>query len=144
MQIKWTHCRTYDEAKDFVGVIYLHEWNGSPFYWGKADGSAFGGNPRNLAGSKRNGRYNPGYKHWIEGCLRHGARLYIGQIDNLAGNSLNNIEGYLIKRFGSEMNRREEVAPDLNISHVGNVPETIRRENPQQVAPRDAPQAALP
>ena len=43
MKINWIRCRSYDEARDYSRVIYLHEWDGKPFYWGKAHNSFFGG-----------------------------------------------------------------------------------------------------
>ena len=81
MKITWKHCRSYDEAKDFSRIIYLHQWNGEPFYWGKAHNSFFGGHKRKKDGLHVSGRYNAGYRHWIEGCLRHGGQLFVGQLD---------------------------------------------------------------
>ena len=49
--------------RDYSRVIYLHEWNGKPFYWGKAHNSFFGGHKRKLNGLEASGRYNAGYRH---------------------------------------------------------------------------------
>ena len=46
MTIDWTLCKSYEEAKDFYGSIYLHMWENKPFYWGKAHNSFFGGSSR--------------------------------------------------------------------------------------------------
>ena len=42
MKITWEKCESYKKAKDHAGkakdhsgVIYLHEWSGQSFYWGK-------------------------------------------------------------------------------------------------------------
>lgn len=55
MKITWQLCLTYDEAKDRHRVIYLHEWDDKPFYWGKAHNSFFGGGKRQI-GDLRLGR----------------------------------------------------------------------------------------
>ena len=126
MKIQWQLVKSYDEAKDFFQVVYLHEWHGRPFYWGKVDESVFGGTPRNLGGRRRNGRYNPGYKHWIEGCLRHGARLYIGQLEDEGNFTLDQIEDFLIAKYPSEMNARVGVPiPIMEVNHDGDVPLSI-------------------
>jgi hypothetical protein len=56
MKITWVCCRSYDEARDYPRIIYLHEWNGKPFYWGKADKSFFGGHMREKDGLVASGR----------------------------------------------------------------------------------------
>jgi len=113
MEIRWVRCLNYENARQFEGIVYLHEWNGAPFYWGKADGSTFGR------------RYNVGYRHWIEGCLKHGARLYIGEINDLEGYCLDDVEACLIKEYGSVMNKRIKTTALEEITHRGNVPESI-------------------
>ena len=119
MEINWYRCLTYNDAKDYSGVIYLHEWNGAPFYWGKADKSTFGV------------RYSSGYRHWIEGCLQNGGRLYIGQITNKGKHSLDDIEAFLFKKYGGVINEKiREKQPVKDIKHVGNVPESIERGYP--------------
>lgn len=121
MKIKWIRCRTYGEAKDFRQVIYLHVWDGKPFYWGKA--SSFGA------------RYNYSYRHWIEGCLRHGGALYIGQLDDEALDRIDEVENYLIRKYPSEMNKR--VPPpvaEITIEHEGDFPPSISA----RVAPASA------
>jgi len=130
MQISWKLCRTYCEAQDFTGVVYLQEWNGKPFYWGIADRSFFGGNKRKYKNTKRSGRYNPGYKHWIEGCLRHGGLLYIGDPEKRESRpvTLKKIESYLIGTYGSEMQgelKRTTRGGKLALEHVGDVPLSI-------------------
>lgn len=126
MKITWIRCRSYDEARDFCRIIYLHEWNGKPFYWGKASNSFFGGHMRKKDGFKASGRYNAGYRHWIEGCLRHGGALYIGRPDDEAITHIDEIENYLIRTYGQEMNTRvASPIPDLAIQHEGDIPLSI-------------------
>ena len=126
MKITWNRCFTYKEACDYTGVIYLHEWDEKPFYWGKAHNSFFGGHSRKYNANKMSGRYNSGYSHWIEGCLRHGARLYIGELENEALESINEIENYLISTYPSEMNKRKSLLQELNLTHEGEVPKSIK------------------
>jgi hypothetical protein len=85
MKINWKRCRNYGEAQNYSRIVYLHEWRGKPLYWGKAHNSFFGGGMRTLDGLSASGRYNSGYRHWIDGCLKHGgSRLYIGILDEEA------------------------------------------------------------
>ncbi len=112
MQITWRRCLTYAAAAKSQGVVYLHEWNGAPFYWGLADN--FGK------------RYNVGYSHWIEGVLQHGGRLYIGKPDNLGKFKLEDVEYALINKYGSLWNKKRKTTKLQDITHAGNVPETIQ------------------
>lgn len=118
MKITWVRCLTYEGAKTYSRVIYLHEWDGSPFYWGIADGCKF------------DKRYGPSYSHWVEGSLQHGGRLYIGQVTNLNGNSLESVEYALINRFGSSQNKRTKETPldAESFVHDGDVPASIERD----------------
>jgi len=126
VEIKWVQCSSYDDAKDYARVIYLHAWNEKPFYWGKAHNSFFGGHKRKNEGLHASGRYNAGYRHWIEGCLRHGGKLYIGQLDTEALAAINEVENYLIYTYGHEMNTKvSEPSRELAIAHTGNVPSFI-------------------
>ena len=115
MKITWEECVSYKKAKGHSGVIYLHEWSGKPFYWGKVGvKSSFGS------------RYRPGYRHWIEGCLRHGACLFIGKLDEEAHKHLNDLENYLICKYGSVMNKQiKKPTTQINFEHKGNIPDTI-------------------
>jgi len=134
MKITWVQCKSYEEAKNFCDIIYLHQWNDKPFYWGICDNSVFGGNPRTIDDRRRNPRYGPSYRHWIEGCLRHGGTLYIGKPTERESYSLEDIELSLIAQFPSEMN------PEVNariivqdIEHTGDIPVCIRSKNGQQI-----------
>ncbi len=42
---------------------------------GYAHNNFFPGHKRKKDGLEVKGRYNADYKHWIEGCLRHRAKL---------------------------------------------------------------------
>ena len=127
MKITWKYCRSYDEARDFSRIIYLHEWDGKPFYWGKAHNSFFGGSKRKKDGLDASGRYNAGYRHWIEGCLRHGGKLFVGQLDGSALEKIDDVENYLIYTYGCEMNKKvKKPEQALNIEHAGEVPLSIK------------------
>lgn len=126
MKIIWKCCKSYDEAKNYSRIIYLHEWNEKPFYWGKAHNSFFGGNKRKVGDLLATGRYNPGYRHWIEGCLRGGGCLYVGQLDKEAIDRIDEVENYLINTYGSEMNTKvKPIARELDIKHEGQIPASI-------------------
>lgn len=126
MKITWKRCCTYDDARDHCRVIYLHEWHGKPFYWGKAHNSFFGGHTRRIGDLRASGRYNSGYRHWIEGCLRHGAKLYVGQLSDDALASISEVENFLIHTYGHEMNTRVALPKRvLHIEHAGDVPASV-------------------
>lgn len=126
MNIQWICCHSYQEARNYRNIIYLHEWDGKPFYWGKAHNSYFGGHMRRIDGFTASGRYNSGYKHWIEGCLRHGASLYVGKLPDTGVHTIDEIENFLISTFPSEMNSRiKTVISPVNITHSGEVPRSI-------------------
>lgn len=123
MKIEWVLCASYEEAKDYSRVIYLHVWHDKPFYWGKAHNSFFGGHKRNKDGLHASGRYNSGYRHWIEGCLRHGGSLYIAKLDSVALKIIDEVENYLIHTYGHEMNTKVSVPlRTLRIEHTGQIP----------------------
>ncbi len=127
VKITWIECNTYDQAKNFTEIIYLHEWNEKPFYWGICLKTFFGGSKRlDLNGKNRHGRYGPSYKHWIEGCLQHGAKLYVGQVSEDSVLHLNQIENYLIKEIGSCMNSKTKICTKISLEHEGNVPMSIQ------------------
>ena len=131
MQIHWTRCHTYDEARNASGIIYLHEWDDAPFYWGKAHKSFFGGHKRTHGDLTASGRYNVGYRHWIEGCLRHGAKLYIGKLDGAALGRIDDVEDFLIHTYGHVMNTRLSKSPcTLVIQHEGDIPASISSRAP--------------
>lgn len=123
MQIEWVRCLTYEEARNYRHCIYLHEWDGKPFYWGKVQNSFFGGHMRTTNGYRASGRYNVGYRHWIEGCLRHGAELYLGKLPLNGVYTIDQVENYLIMAYPSEMNSKctKTITP-LDLTHVGDVP----------------------
>ena len=77
-------------------------------------------------GSSFGKRYNPSYKHLIEGCLRHGACLFIGKLDEEARKHIDDLENYLICKYGSVMNERsKKPTTQINFEHKGNIPYTI-------------------
>ncbi|MFI8222324.1 hypothetical protein [Pseudomonas sp. NPDC085632] len=130
MKITWQRYKTYEEAKNQCRVIYLHEWDDKPFYWGKAHNSFFGGHKRQIDDLHASGRYNSGYRHWIEGCLRHGAKLYLGKLSDLALANIDDVENWLIYTYGHEMNSKVHApSVDLTITHLGDVPASITQSD---------------
>ncbi len=130
MKITWVRRPSYEAARDYSRIIYLHEWEGKPFYWRKAHNSFFGGHKRRRDGLEASGRYNAGYRHWIEGCLRHGGRLYVGRLDDEALQRVNDLENYLIYTFGSEMNSKVQFpGQQLLVEHEGDIPFSISKRN---------------
>ncbi|MDM8356597.1 hypothetical protein [Pandoraea communis] len=128
--ITWTEFKSYAEAVDCQNCLYLHEWSGKPFYWGHTT-TFFGGNVRlSPMGTRRAPRYAASYRHWVEGALRHGARLFIGVPDENSLSRLVDIERHLIIRFPSEGNlkvRRPDNTSGLDaIVHVGSVPNVLK------------------
>ena len=130
MTITWKRCITYKSARNYTGIIYLHEWHDRPFYWGKAEKSFFGGHMRPHNENRMSGRYNVGYRHWIEGCLQHGAKLYIGELDAEALAAISEVENFLIAIYPTTMNTRKLTARHFDLVHEGNVPATIRFGQP--------------
>lgn len=115
---------------DCRNCLYLHEWGGKPFYWGHTT-TFFGGNARlTPIGKRRAPRYAASYRHWVEGALRRGGRLFIGVPDENSLSRLVDIERYLIIRHRSEENlkvRHPENTYGLDsIIHVGNVPDVLK------------------
>ena len=53
VEIRWTECRSYDDARDHFSCGYIHERDGQAYYVGIVDNSVFGGSSRN--GWKRSG-----------------------------------------------------------------------------------------
>lgn len=126
-RITWYRCTSYDDAKDYTRVVYLHEWDEKPFYWGMVKNSYFGGNKRTRGDDQVSGRYANGYRHWIEGCLRHGARLYIGVLEPSLISRIEEIEAHLIESFPSVMNsRKRAISGPFDILHSGDVPHCLR------------------
>ncbi|WP_071182565.1 hypothetical protein [Acidithiobacillus ferrivorans] len=129
--IRWTLCRSYDDARDFTGVLYLHERDGQPLFWGKADKSAFGGNPRIIQGLKFSGRYPESYRHWVDACLSLGDRLYIGEIvgneseDEQSQLKIAEICKFLLMAYPAMYNKPQESATYFDLRHTGYVPEVL-------------------
>ncbi|MEY2335099.1 hypothetical protein AAE485_14990 (plasmid) [Acidithiobacillus ferriphilus] len=131
MHIRWTLCRSYDDARDFTGVIYLHERDGKPLFWGKAEKSAFGGHSRIIDGLKFSVRYPESYRHWIDACLAQGDRLYIGEIVGTEiGNEENHLKiaeicKFLLMAYPAAYNKPQESATYFDLRHTGYVPEIL-------------------
>ena len=135
MKIEWVRCHNYDDAKHFRNSVYLHEWNGEPFYWGKIEKSFFGGHMRTRDGFRASGRYNSGYKHWIEGCLQNGASLYFGMVHPGVLFTVDEVENYLIDTYPSKMNVRcDMLKRPVILSHTGDIPMSIQKVAPQHLS----------
>ena len=123
--IEWKECFSYEDARDFYSCVYIHEWDGRAYYIGKVGVSVFGGNQRDVGGRRRAPRYGSSYRHWIDGCLEHGARLFIGippqqDIDD-AENKLIALLQPVKNRDGGYDN------PWITLNHVGDVPEYLKQ-----------------
>jgi hypothetical protein len=58
--------------------------------------------------------------------LRHGGRLYIGELDEEALTRVDEVENFLIYTYGHEMNTKVEApARVIYIEHMGEVPASI-------------------
>lgn len=128
IELNWKRCITYEEATNYSGCIYLHQWDGKPFYWGKIDKSWFGGDGRfnERLGKVVTARYDQGYRHWIEGCLQHGGKLYIGVLEVEGIGRIDDVEDYLIFCYPSKMNKRiPKSKPSLVLKYVGEVPTSL-------------------
>ena len=122
VDINWTRCNSYQNTINFYGCVYLHEWIGKPFYWGKVDKSVFGGNQRIIGGRRRSARYGPSYRHWIEGCLQHGGRLYIGKVSPNDSITIEQVEMELLRSYPPEIEQKLKEVPRINLQHHGELP----------------------
>jgi hypothetical protein len=111
MHIKWKVCKSYDSAKYLCGV-YCHERDGKALYWG-------------IANKGFESRYNTGYSHWIEGSLRGGAILYVGELSDVGEFTMLDAEAYLIREIGSEFNIQKPNTSLSELHHSGCVPKCI-------------------
>lgn len=108
----WKRFLTYAAAAKLENVVYLFEWNGIAHYIGIA--------------TDFQERYRYGYRHLIEGILQNGGRLYIATYNIRCGREI--IESELIRKLKPSQNKRVKSNKSksiLNISHEGNVPESI-------------------
>ena len=114
--IVWTGCGSYEVAREYRSCVYLHEWDGKAYYVGKVDHTWFGG------------RYGPSYRHWIDGCLEHGARLYVGNVDEKGQDLLDAVESILIGTLNPPKNiRRPYRKQEVSLHHVGEIPGQLQR-----------------
>jgi hypothetical protein len=89
--------------------------------------SVFGGNPRVIEGAKRQPRYGSSYRHWIEGCLEHGATLYIGKCSADEQFDLELVESTLIAELPSDKNR-DAGRKVYDLIHLGEIPLCVRQK----------------
>lgn len=123
VRVRWKQYKSYRGAKGREVILYLHEWDGKPFYWGKTSVS-FGQK------GKKTGRYGSGYRHWIEGCLRHGGRLYIGKPEEPLpeGVILDDVEHALIRKHKPTIRpRKRKRQLELQVVNVGQKPPWLPR-----------------
>lgn len=114
--IKWKRYNSYDEASsDTSKGIYIHDWQGKPYYVGMLSGSTFGT------------RYISAYRHWIDGCIEHGARLFIGSVVQTDVEYIESIETIVIQLLNPLKNRiRKLPQAKLHLIHEGQVPEYLQ------------------
>jgi len=115
VSVRWKQINSYDEASSNLAKgIYIHDWDNKPYYVGQLKGSTFGT------------RYNSAYRHWIDGCLKHGARLYIGSIGQSDMEYLDEIENSVIQFLNPSGNRRRKPpSVKLKLAHEGQVPKYL-------------------
>ncbi|MBI2862269.1 MAG: hypothetical protein HYX89_05575 [Chloroflexi bacterium] len=123
--LNWKQCSSYEEAKDQYDCVYLHEWSGKAYYVGVCDRSVFGGNPRKINDNKMNPRYGPSYRHWIDGCLEHGGRLYVAKVSE--GVALSDVEDALIAQLHPPKNTSKPFVKEVMVEHRGDVPLCLSR-----------------
>ena len=131
IKIQWFECFSYDDAKDFHSCVYIHEWDGNAYYVGMIGKSVFGGPRRKLEdGEMRNPRYGPSYSHWIDGCLEHGARLFVGiSTDMKAIRLIKTVENELIGMLNPIKNKAtNNSSVRLVLKHSGKVPSCLYNE----------------
>lgn len=80
ISLNFKRIKSYENAKKFTNAIYIHEIQGKYYYVGKLENCFFGGNTRQDAGAKKSARYCTGYKHWIDGALCSGSKLYMCEL----------------------------------------------------------------
>lgn len=116
VKIKWRRYLSYDEARsDTSKGIYIHEWQHHACYVGKLYKAKFGR------------RYSEGYRHWVDGCLDRGARLFIGAVVPEDPDTLEDIERTLIQMLDPQYNlRRKAPQHNFRIVNVGDVPEYLQ------------------
>jgi hypothetical protein len=115
--VNWNQYNAVKEALNQTKGIYIHDWDKKPYYIGKL-------------GTTFKVRYSPGYRHWVEGCLEHGARLFIGVVEtggSISDEILENVERILIKQLRPMKNiTQKNPYLILNLFHKGIVPEYLR------------------
>ena len=112
----WKKYCSYEDVREVRACVYLHAWAGRAYYVGKLGRSWFGG------------RYGPSYRHWIDGCLEHGAELYVATLpDDNDRSVLDAVESALIDKLRPLKNiRKPGIESDLYLHHVGDIPEQLR------------------
>lgn len=80
ISLDFKRIKSYENSKNFTNAIYIHEIQGKYYYVGKLENCFFGGNTRQDAGAKKSARYCTGYKHWIDGALCSGSKLYMCEL----------------------------------------------------------------
>jgi hypothetical protein len=125
MNVVWSKVKSYEETKLRKNCVYIHVWNKSLYYIGKAENSTFSG--------EANSRYNVAYRHWIDGCLDHGAELYFGSPE--AAIDVSTLEETLILAFLPKKNTDISFGIlNFGIFSSGAVPEEISTLNSQFLA----------
>jgi hypothetical protein len=127
VKITWGQFSSYDEAKNKTKCVYIHEWKGKAYYIGICQSSVFGGSRRKINGKTKNPRYAISYRHWIDGCLEHGGKLYIGKISTRRNIDLKRIEQTLITQLKPYRQPLAKQNEEFILNHVGTIPLCIRK-----------------
>ena len=117
--VSWVRCESYEEAREHRSCVYVHEWFGEAYYIGKIGKVTWFG-----------GRYNTSYRHWIDGCLEHGARLYVGRLAAEHEDLIDVIEYMLLGVMNPPKNVRKTLrSNDVTLLHVGQVPAQLQERH---------------
>lgn len=111
--IEWKQYTSWVEASsDLNKGLYIHDWSPTKAYYvGKLQRATFGR------------RYNKGYSHWIDGCIEHGARLFIGSVNQADSKYIESIESTIIQFLKPIKNHMRKLPKDkLHVTHKGQVP----------------------
>lgn len=80
IHVLWERVNSHEIAQSKTEAVYIFDWHDSPYYIGMLGKAKFGGNRQRIQGTNKylNPRYGSSYRHLVEGCLEHGAKLYFG------------------------------------------------------------------
>ncbi len=122
--IKWKQFKSYDSAMGSYECIYLFVSNDQPNYAGICYKSVFGGSKRMVGNRERSPRYGGSYRHFIDGFIAEGGKLYIGKCLRAKPSLIKPIESSLIYYQKPRYNR-QVLKPAYRLSHKGDIPQYL-------------------